>query len=87
MEAVELSPPKEEIDTSNLEKLLEPYALQNLLFPFDISLEDARQAIAGRAEFSEKIQEDLLIFNYKYCNSRTFPDPKRLDGLIISSLC
>lgn len=46
------------------------------IFPVHITLEHARESINGRAEFFEKVQDDLIIFNYKYCSHSTFPNPK-----------
>lgn len=31
--------------------------------------------MSGCIEFFEKEQDDLIIFNYKFCSRRTFPDP------------
>lgn len=58
-----------------------------LAFVHSISLEDARDAVAGCPEFYEKEADGahfyfdsgfipgMIIFNYRYCNPRTFPDP------------
>lgn len=50
------------------------------LFPGDITLEECRAAIAAQREFTEKFQDDLIIFNYKFCTKNTFPDPASADS-------
>ncbi len=61
-------------DTNTL-TAADPSAQTDPLFALDITLEEARESIEGRPEFVEKEEDDYIVFNYKYCNHRTFPDP------------
>eukprot|EP01128_Nolandella_sp_AFSM9_P003075 TRINITY_DN1354_c4_g1_i1.p2 TRINITY_DN1354_c4_g1~~TRINITY_DN1354_c4_g1_i1.p2 ORF type:complete len:399 (-),score=83.32 TRINITY_DN1354_c4_g1_i1:2091-3287(-) len=47
-----------------------------MAFVHNITLDDARAAVSGCPEFYEKQADGLIIFNYRYCNPATFPDPQ-----------
>ena len=44
-------------------------------FAQNITIEQAKAAVKDRAEFMVKEEEDYVVFNYKFCTSKTFPDP------------
>lgn len=50
------------------------------LFPLDINLDDAREAIKGCIEFFEKHENDTIIFSYKFCTHKTFPSLEQFTG-------
>lgn len=49
-------------------------------YPTHINIEDVRECIKGCAEFFEKKEDDLIIFNYRYCNHKTFPSVEGVEG-------
>jgi hypothetical protein len=49
-------------------------------FATGITLEDAREAIRGCPEFFEKLENDTIVFSYKYCTQRTFPSLELFAG-------
>jgi len=42
----------------------------------NINIDDVREAIKGCPEFFEKEEDDLIIFNYRFCSGRSFPSPE-----------
>lgn len=49
-------------------------------YPVHINIQDVRECIKGCSEFFEKREEDLIIFNYRYCNQKTFPTLEGVEG-------
>lgn len=48
-------------------------------YPQNIDIEDVRECIKNCPEFFEKEEDDLIIFNYRYCNHLTFPSLEGVD--------